>query len=78
MSTRARGGEKEKARKFWARLGSWERGELGNQLVLGDLDWRDWFDKKPSRAFWDEVDELRMAWEAEQSAPAHAWSKVFS
>lgn len=75
MDIRQTAREKEKARKFWARLGSWERGELGNQLVLGDFDWRDWLDKKPSRVFLDEVDRERILWEMEASQPT--WSKVF-
>lgn len=56
--------ERERARKFWAGLAVAERWQLGDELVLGCVDWWAWFDgRRPSRAFLDEVDRLRVEWE---------------
>ena len=56
--------EKEKARKWWDALPTEHRWTLGDDLVLGEFDWRDWgFSSRPSRAFMNEVDYLRMLWE---------------
>ena len=57
--------EREKARRFWKSLPTRDRNDIGDALVLGDFDWRDWLESKPTRAFLDEVDELRMLWESE-------------
>lgn len=54
----------EAARKFWNGLDNAARWQLGDDLVLGEFDWRDWFDKKPEPAFMNELDQLRMHWEA--------------
>jgi hypothetical protein len=57
--------EKANALKFWKGLDRRDRFELGDQFVLGTFDWRDWFTKKPSRVFLDEVDRERILWECE-------------
>lgn len=51
---------KRKARKFWDSLSEADRFQLGDDLVLGDFDWRDWFEAKPPRGFMREVDDLRI------------------
>jgi hypothetical protein len=56
------------AARFWAGLDTHARFELGDALVLGTLDWRDWLRKKPAPGFWDEVDELRINWEIQESS----------
>lgn len=48
---------------FWAGLTATDRDELGNDLVLGMLDWRDWLSDRPPPGFWGKVDELRLRWE---------------
>lgn len=63
-SVRSRGKEREAARSFWRTLSPSERGEIGDQLVLGDVDYLYWFGKKPSSAFLNELDRERMLWEA--------------
>lgn len=61
-------GEREKAKRFWDSLDSQSRGEIGDQLVLGTFDWRDWgFERKPTRSFLTWLDYYRMLWEAEHS-----------
>ena len=55
--------ERQKAKDFFADLLPSERWELGDQLVLGEVDWEWWFGKKPSRAFLDELDYQRILWE---------------
>ena len=56
--------EREKAQKFFKTLSPQERWELGDQLVLGDLDILYWFDgKRQTRAFMNELDYQRMLWE---------------
>ena len=57
--------EREAAREFWEGLDSAARWTLGDALVLGEFDWRDWFASKPSRVFMNELDDVRMHWEAE-------------
>ena len=58
--------EREKARKFWDRLSNAGRWELGDELVLGNVDYDRWFDGKPSSVFLNEVDRQRMYWESEE------------
>jgi hypothetical protein len=66
MNIHQRQREREKAKEFWECLSPSERWGLGDQLVLGSFDWMDWgFTKRPSGAFLDEVDYLRMLWECE-------------
>lgn len=58
--------EREKATKFWAGLSNADRWTLGDQMVQGDVDWRDWgFEKRPTTTFKNELDQLRMYWEGE-------------
>ena len=54
---------RRKAKKFWESLSRGDRFELGDRLVLGDLDWRDWLHEKPEPGFWNAVEELRVNWE---------------
>lgn len=56
------------AKRFWSGLDSHALFELGDALVLGTLDWRDWLTKKPPPGFWAAVDELRINWEIEAEA----------
>lgn len=51
------------AKQFWSQLTDRERWELGDQLVLGDFDWRDWLSEPPPRGFLDALDKERMLWE---------------
>jgi len=57
--------DREAAREFWEGLDSASRWTLGDALVLGDFDWRDWFTSKPTRVFLDELDQTRIHWEAD-------------
>lgn len=67
MNVRDRMREREKAKKFWDGLSYSERWELGDQLVLGDLDVLHWFDgRKPSGVFMNEVDYQRLLWESKE------------
>lgn len=63
LTPRERGAEHDRARRWWAQLSPHDRWELGDQFVLGDFDWRDWFDERPTGTFLNEVDRLRMLWE---------------
>lgn len=57
-------GERDKAKKFWDSLDNASRGEIGDQLVLGTFDWREWgFERKPTRSFLTWLDYYRMLWE---------------
>ncbi len=57
----------KRAKEFWQGLSSVQRGELGDALVLGTLDWSEWLERKPLPGFWAEVDQLRILWESETS-----------
>ncbi len=60
-------GECAKARSFWRSLQSWEKWELGDQLVWGSVDYDYWFgEKRPSKAFLRELDKERLYWECKQ------------
>jgi len=54
-------------KRFWQGLSTEGRGQLGNALVLGTLDWRDWLESKPPLGFWSAVDQQRILWEMETS-----------
>lgn len=49
--------EREAAKRYWKSLDNYTRGILGDALVLGDFDWRDWFHTKPSRVFMNQLGE---------------------
>lgn len=65
MNVREQMAAREQAKRFWQGLDSRARGELGDALVLGTLDWAEWLDRKPPPGFWSEVDTLRILWEME-------------
>jgi hypothetical protein len=52
---------------FFDGLRTEQKWDLGDELVLGTFDWGEWFDRKPSRAFMDGVDEARINWEIARS-----------
>jgi hypothetical protein len=59
-----RSSDRAAARKFWKSLSTTDRWEIGDQLVLGDLDYEWWFgERRPSAAFLDELDKERLYWE---------------
>jgi len=55
---------REKAQEFWDSLSPSQRWDIGDELVLGTFDWRDWLPSKPEPGFLNHVDYLRMLWEA--------------
>jgi hypothetical protein len=60
LTARQAAAERGRARKFVASLDRSTLGELGDQLVLGEFDWREWFDTKPSGVFMRAVDDERI------------------
>lgn len=56
---------REEARKFVKGLSRQQLGELGDALVLGEFDWRDWLHEKPSGALLRAIDEERILAEEE-------------
>ena len=56
--------EREAAKRYWQSLDDGARWLLGDQLVLGEFDWRDWFERKPSSVFMNQLDTERIHWEA--------------
>lgn len=57
-------GEREKAKRFWDGLDDQSRGAIGDDLVLGTFDWRDWgFERKPTQSFLTWLDYYRTLWE---------------
>lgn len=65
MTPTERRREQSKAQKFWKKLSGAERYELGDQLVLGDVDYEYWFGERPSSVFLNELDKERLYWESE-------------
>lgn len=64
MTPEQRRRERERAVQFFNELSDAERWQLGDELLLGDLDVGAWFDgRRPSSVFLNEVDRLRMLWE---------------
>lgn len=55
--------EIEHARQWFAQLRTEQKWELGDVLVLGDFDWRDWLPSAPSPLFMRVVDNERITWE---------------
>lgn len=52
------------ADRFWNGLDASQRLEIGDALVLGTFDWREWgLTSKPSAVFLDRVDYQRILWE---------------
>lgn len=52
--------DRKRGEKYGRDLSSWERGELMDQMVLGNVDTLYWFGKKPSAAFLNGLfDELQ-------------------
>lgn len=63
MSVRERMAEEESAKAYWRKLHNGDRWTLGDQLVLGDMDYEYWFGGRPSSVFLDALDNERMNWE---------------
>ncbi len=60
LTVRQRMAEKARAKKFVAELRRPERGDLMDQMVLGNVDYLWWFTKKPTGVFLNAVfDELQ-------------------
>ncbi len=57
------------ARSVWNSLDFNQRWELGDELVLGTFDWRDWFDNIPPRGGMSELAALSDAWEETSRNP---------
>jgi hypothetical protein len=50
--------EKKKAEKWFKGLNDREIGQIGDDLVNVEFDWRDWLDEKPSSAFKNKLMDL--------------------
>lgn len=58
--------EASKAKRFFNSLRGQDRWELNDRLVLGDFDWREWMDIKPSRLFMSTLADELSLWEQSQ------------
>ena len=57
--------DREKGRKFFRALDNKLKDQIGDDLVLGTFDWRDWdFEEKPSAALLNGIEEERLLWES--------------
>lgn len=64
MNARTAANHRAQGREWFRNLPIDLKWEIGDQLVLGSFDWREWsFPKKPSDAFLNGVDIERMLWE---------------
>lgn len=57
---KAHRGAAKAALEFWSALSREDRGAVGDQLVLGEFDWRDWLHERPPPGFARAVDDLRI------------------
>lgn len=60
LTVRQAAAERERGAKFYRSLTPREQGDLGDQLVLGEFDWSEWFYDRPSRAFMNGLDRERI------------------
>lgn len=68
MNIHQRQRERDKAKRWWDQLSTAERNDLGDDLVLGSFNWKDWgLRRSPSSVFLNEVDELRIHWEIKEN-----------
>ena len=51
------------AQLFWEMLDPAERWDVGDALVLGTWDWRDWMDDPPPPGFLTALEYERILWE---------------
>lgn len=66
MNVRRQIAERDRARRWWNELDRAQRFELGDALVLGTFDWREWgFSSPPTAAFLNELDYQRTLWESD-------------
>lgn len=63
LTVRERAAERARGRAWFNSLGASDRGRLGDELVLGEFDWRAWLPSKPTSAFLNGADAARMEWE---------------
>jgi hypothetical protein len=59
---------KRDARLWFRNLNDTQKGDLGDALVVGTFDWREWFETRPVKGFMAAVDAERILWEMETSA----------
>jgi hypothetical protein len=63
-TVRERNRERSKAKTWWSSLSRVEKWAIGDDLVWGTFDWREWgFSRKPTSAFMNAVDYERTLWE---------------
>jgi hypothetical protein len=66
MNRTSRDRIRKAAKEFWNGLTPEEKWELGDALVRGTVEDKDWIETPPApQGFWAEVDKLRMKWEEE-------------
>ena len=53
----------QRMRKFWNSLSEDEKNQLGDELVFGSFDWRDWLENKPTERDLNMLDRMRIDWE---------------
>jgi hypothetical protein len=66
LTVRQAARERAKAREYWKQLSSSEKWALGDEMVLGNVDYELWFRGRPTGAFMNELDRERMFWESEE------------
>lgn len=63
LGVRERAEQKTAGRTWFDGLGSGDKWNIGDALVLGTFEWIDWFERKPSAPFMHGVEDARMHWE---------------
>lgn len=63
-TARERAAQRARGAEWFRSLGNADKGRLGDELVLGEFDWREWLASKPTSAFLNGADQARMDWEA--------------
>ena len=63
MTVREAMAERARGALWFKELRRDQKGDLGDEFVLGTFDWTEWMDRKPSAAFLNGAEDARVLWE---------------
>lgn len=63
MDVRGRAAECTRGEQWFSGLSIEDKWGVGDAFVLGEWDWRDWFERKPTPSFMQGAENARLLWE---------------